>query len=394
MSFPDFHSQVQQLEDELRNASNHIKKLEREQRRHVVNFKTKYRARLERASSDLLLFMEYIREVDSLLLEEYSLEYEDNELEEYLDISESTMVSLNQTLIQSFRELGNHLTEGRKNLSQEHERAAEEDTVRINILNNKIADIQADIKKQLGERESNIKASVQEKEDAVNNTTRLERELDRMEALIPELDQSHTATVEATNNSAMMADVGMAISVVFPVLGFGMWAVGSGIKVIGEIQSSNIQDTIESTRNSISITHTKIAILNMKIADQMSKSLRLATDLELFEGFKKKVDTLIKESKILSSLSHQNIEEIITAKESIFAGESKMIELETDMEGLGYAVTREKLPQTLKIVIEKLRDGRFQLEGGLDSFEISDMLLMAEAIELDTEEVLEILNSS
>ncbi|KAK6502633.1 hypothetical protein TWF506_003213 [Arthrobotrys conoides] len=393
MSFSEFNLQVQQLEDELKETENHIKKLETEQNNQITKFQIEYKTRLERASANLRQFTEYIREVDSLLLEEYSVDYEESELEEYLNLSENIIISLNKTVGQSFRALRNHLINSRKQLGQEEERAAEGSTARIDILNYKIANTQTDIRNQRRKRETIIKGSIKKKEDIVHQRARLQIDLDNLMKLVPGLRRSKNTTLDAANKSAIMVGIGMIISRSLPGLGYGMCVAGLGINVLSGRNASEIQDNLKATGNSILRTAREISRLNVEIEDSISKTSHLVVDLKRFEGLARQVDVLSEKSKSLNWISRQHIGKIVAAKESILAGENKITELGVEIKDLGYAGTREKLPQTLEIVIGKLGEGTSKLGGDFDSSEINDILLMVEEVKLDTGNVLSILNS-
>ncbi|KAK6360093.1 hypothetical protein TWF730_006247 [Orbilia blumenaviensis] len=393
MSSSDFHIQVKELEDELNKAEQNIYRLEKEQREQITRLEEEYKSKLGHAGNDLFRFIKCISDIDSLLLEEYSNAREDKELETYLDESEDTIVSLNRTLGQSFEGLEDCLVRGKKQLTQDQEKAVEEGTSRMGILNGKITDTQDEIKRQIKRTESDIDVSNREKSDAERRRSELQRGIKDLERRLSQLHERNGVVIGTTIGGGALAVFGALLTPVFPPAGLGMVAAGSSMAIGSGVAIGDTQGKINATRNDIGHTNDNINRLRQTIESLAAKVPQLRADLGLFDGLVTKVKCLSEKSNTLYHFVHEHVTALTAAKDSISIGENKIKELGADLQGLGYAGTRGELAQKLETVIEKFRDGRSQLEGGADPPEMGRMLLMVGDLAGDTDEVLAIMDS-
>ncbi|KAF3155924.1 hypothetical protein TWF569_007964 [Orbilia oligospora] len=357
MSSFDFHIQILGLENEFKQLEINIHKLEEEQQIQIGELEAAYKSQFAGVSANLFRFIKCICEVDSLLLEQYNnVEPGDISVEEEIDTSEDTIVSLNRIVGQSFQQLEDRLVEGREQLMKEQERAVEEGTTRMGILSSKISNTRSDIELQIIQTENEIEVSVKEKENAIHRKTQLESHIGDMEKFLPRLSQERGSMVRRGVGGGVIAGLGFVVGAAFPILAVGR--------------------------------------LEGEIADLIDRVPSLRIDLKQFDSLKPKVNLLAEKSALLHESVHKHVEKIVAAKESISIGERKIRELGVDMQGLGYAATRGDLAQNLETIVKKFREGRSQLEERLDTSEMAEMLMMIGDIELKTDEVLAIMGSN
>ncbi|KAF3115966.1 hypothetical protein TWF594_010761 [Orbilia oligospora] len=371
MSSFDFHIQILGLENEFKQLEINIHKLEEEQQIQIGELEAAYKSQFAGVSANLFRFIKCICEVDSLLLEQYNnVEPGDISVEEEIDTSEDTIVSLNRIVGQSFQQLEDRLVEGREQLMKEQERAVEEGTTRMGILSSKISNTRSDIELQIIQTENEIEVSVKEKENAIHRKTQLESHIGDMEKFLPRLSQERGSMVRRGVGGGVIAGLGFVVGAAFPIL------------------------AVDATKNNIQNTIEYIGRLEGEIADLIDRVPSLRIDLKQFDSLKPKVNLLAEKSALLHESVHKHVEKIVAAKESISIGERKIRELGVDMQGLGYAATRGDLAQNLETIVKKFREGRSQLEERLDTSEMAEMLMMIGDIELKTDEVLAIMGSN
>ncbi|KAF3194352.1 hypothetical protein TWF225_006900 [Orbilia oligospora] len=395
MSSFDFHIQILGLENEFKQLEINIHKLEQEQQIQIGELEAAYKSQFAGVSANLFRFIKCICEVDSLLLEQYNnVEPGDISVEEDIDTSEDTIVSLNRIVGQSFQQLEDRLVEGREQLMKEQERAVEEGTTRMGILSSKISNTRSDIELQIIQTENEIEVSVKEKENAIHRKTLLESHIGDMEKFLPRLSQERGSMVRRGVGGGVIAGLGFVVGAAFPILAVGMWVAGGGMAITSGVNASDLSVEIDATKNNIQNTIKYIRRLEGEIADLIDRVPSLRIDLKQFDSLKPKVNLLAEKSALLHESVHKHVEKIVAAKESISIGERKIRELGVDMQGLGYAATRGDLAQNLETIVKKFREGRSQLEERLDTSEMAEMLMMIGDIELKTDEVLAIMGSN
>ncbi|KAK6522370.1 hypothetical protein TWF281_002935 [Arthrobotrys megalospora] len=377
MSTSSFKAQVKELEYELNEAEQHIDMLEQTQRQQIDGLQVEYKTRLEGASGDLFRFIKCIWESDTRLLKEHSDESKSGQLEGHLEEAADTIKSLNTTVEESFRGLEKHLTTSGQQLMEEQERATEEGTGRMGILSSKIVDTQTKIKHQISETEDEIEFSTKENSDAKVRKGQLHRDLNDMKRHLHQVAGSQDT--ECTLNGFSMWILGIGFCTICPPVGLSIMAAGA-ISLVMRAANKGIANTTE-----------KINKLKERIRCLGATLRRLKTDLRVFDTLMGKVQRLNEKSSTLHQAAHKHVQAIIAAKDLISIGGRKIVELNVHMR-LGYVDTREDLADTLKTIVEKLGQGRLQLEGKMDSPEAGEMLAMVGDIAENTDEVLAIMD--
>ncbi|KAF3935382.1 hypothetical protein ABW20_dc0101054 [Dactylellina cionopaga] len=390
MAESNFEAQIRSLEAELANAESNLYELDRNQTSLIAELNSEYKTRLDGASTSLSSFIEHIWKTDSKLLE-YSTDHNDIELERHLEAHESTIRSLNGSVEQAFSQLEVRLVDGEGELMRAQEKATEEGTAKMELFTDKILGTQKDLKGQITATENEIKSSGKEKANATAERDRLKNNLNDMRHRLSELDKRRGEMIGKTTGGSVMAVVGGILTPFFPPLGIGMIAAGSSMAIGSGIGIADTEEKMKRTRSGISDTNNKISKLKIKIENLIAKVPHLKANLGLFDTLMPKVRVLEAKSKAIHSFAHKHVQTIIAAKDSISVGTRKIKELNAHLQ-LGYRDTREDMANTLEIVVEKLIQGRRQLQGDTGSSDTKQMLDMVGEIAGGTNHILAIMD--